>query len=603
MGTTISGPSFDSNWNGALGTLSHALFPDPSRAAQAYYYGTEARNKILSGDTAITEANSAQRALAMQMALDRMGPQPGPVTYHPSGLPGGAPIMDPPNTSTDTYYTPPGVPGPDGPHPVQLYQNYGEGSAANPKGFATTGVPAPASSPAPNAGAPPAPNTTTSNGQVPPNDQGSGVLHPGSVTAPDGGVKMSGPAAADGSPAKPAFTLGTYVALQAMAGRNAEAAKIQGLSYITSAWQHGLIDTATYHQMLGGLGNTGMYESDQATNRAVTVANIQEGGAIKREGMRLGERWQEFQGTPLQHTGVDPNSGQSTLLYPGTPQGTPLFNQAQFDRMQQPTQVWQTDKNGQPDYTQPPRTVPYWQAVQGKLPIYTQGQGGPQVPASAEEAIMSSGFVRDEFANAYTPGDPGFWRGGHPFAATPTNSAESAVTDYANFLRERSHNTMPVKEAFTQARQALEQQGYLPSKEQVDASRAARWIGTSPHPALRLDAQGKPAGWNVPLLKPYLSPRGNGMTIQADTNQSGANIDTPNVDTSKMQPTMPSSAGAARSGAGAGAGGGASTQPAPVQSRGVAIGRAPPGATPGQSAWVGGQEGRVGNDGLIYPVK
>ena len=46
-GTLAAGPSFDNGWNNALGTLSHALFPDPARQAQAYYYGTEARNQIL----------------------------------------------------------------------------------------------------------------------------------------------------------------------------------------------------------------------------------------------------------------------------------------------------------------------------------------------------------------------------------------------------------------------------------------------------------------------------------------------------------------------------------------------------------------------------
>src|SRR5262249_12903875 len=140
MGTTLTGPSFntgDTGWNNALGTLGHALFPDPARQAQAYYYGTEARNQILKGDTAITEANPAQRALAMQMALERLGATPSAPTYRPSGLPGGAPILNPPNTSTDTYPTPPGQPGPDGPHPVALYQTYGEGSTTNPKGLLT----------------------------------------------------------------------------------------------------------------------------------------------------------------------------------------------------------------------------------------------------------------------------------------------------------------------------------------------------------------------------------------------------------------------------------------------------------------------------------
>src|SRR5262249_42667196 len=142
-------------------------------------------------------------------------------------------------------------------------QTYGEGSTTNPKGLLTTGTPPPASPPVP--GAPPAPNTTTSNGQVVQDNQGDGPLHPGSITSPDGGIKMSGPAMANGSPARTPFTLGTYVALQAMAGRNPEMAKIQGMAYLTSAFQNGLIDHNTFTQLSGGLGNTGMYESDQST--------------------------------------------------------------------------------------------------------------------------------------------------------------------------------------------------------------------------------------------------------------------------------------------------------------------------------------------------
>jgi len=117
--------------------------------------------------------------------------------------------------------------------------------------------------------------------------------------------------------------------------------------------------------------------------------------------------------------------------------------------------------------------------------------------------------------------------------------SEAAVTDYAEFLRDQSHGTMTVQQAYTTAQQELQRQGFLPTKEQTDNARRTHVFQSGPHPAQTVDNQGNPAGWTIPLLKHYVSPRGDGHVIEADTNQAGANISATNVDTSKLRPEKP----------------------------------------------------------------
>ena len=93
---TSHAPAFstgDSNWNSALGNLAGALFPDPSRQAQAYYYGTQARNNLIQGDNATSEANAA---IALRDALAHPGVVSPPLTYAPGHVAGGPPVIQTP---------------------------------------------------------------------------------------------------------------------------------------------------------------------------------------------------------------------------------------------------------------------------------------------------------------------------------------------------------------------------------------------------------------------------------------------------------------------------------------------------------------------------
>jgi hypothetical protein len=335
-------PSFNtgaSNWDTALGSLARGLFPDPSLQSRGLAYGAQAREAILKGDKSITEANSAIQALQMARAIDqrqRMMPQP---TYRPSGLPGGAPIMNPPSDIAMTVAggaaaAPPAPMPPPSMSPVQLYNS--TAGADGHTGPLLAGTPPPVSSPSP--GAPPAPNTTASDGTVPQGDTGSGPLHPGSVTPPGGGQKYAPPAQANGSPAPvaPGLNLATYVAFQAMAGRDAAQAKQQGLAFLTSAFQNGLIDHNTFAQLTSGMGDNAMYESDQQTGRTL----ITERGATTREGMRLAQQESQFgrttqanqilrdpQGNPI--VTLPPAPGQTELRQIGPGFSEPLTQQSQ----------------------------------------------------------------------------------------------------------------------------------------------------------------------------------------------------------------------------------------------------------------------------------
>jgi len=170
------------------------------------------------------------------------------------------------------------------------FQGGGEGGGGGPAAISNliansvsnastsnSGPPLPAASP-PTPSAPPAPNTTTTDGKTPA-DNGAGILHPGSFTPAGGGVKMSGPAAPDGSPAPTAFNLGQFVALGVMKGMPAADAMTVARGVVANWVKTGQMDQQHADDMLADLGET-----------AMRVANIQQTGATTRTGMEVAGR-------------------------------------------------------------------------------------------------------------------------------------------------------------------------------------------------------------------------------------------------------------------------------------------------------------------------
>jgi hypothetical protein len=278
----------NAQWDQGLGTLGNALFPDPSRIAQAGYYGAEQRKAL-----AETERMGAQQA-ATNAYLSRMpgsGIPTQPLVFAPSALAGMPPHLVNPSLPMAGQGQ-----GQAPPLPTATLADTitTQGSSATPP---------PASSPAPNSGAPVAPNTTASNGTVPVNDQGSGPIHPGTFTTSDGGTKMSGPAAADGSP-KP-FDVGTLMALAVASGATAEQAHALVEGYIADAFNKHLIDRSTMVDLDAQLGQgkflssaTTLEQQRLANAGQLAVTQTTQAGETARKGMEL-QNVTDAQGNPI----------------------------------------------------------------------------------------------------------------------------------------------------------------------------------------------------------------------------------------------------------------------------------------------------------------
>lgn len=301
----------------ALGTLSAALFPDPNKVAAAGYAGAEQRLAMLKGNTEIGQQNANSAFLTrlpgssgLTWVVPPNSPQgAGPVLAPAANLPmsgggfyggspgGGAPpptsAPAAPPTLSQTVAPGPGQAPPPQTMSVEDAANLvSPGTSPNPQGVGTATTPSPQSSPAPNSGAPSAPNTTGSDGSVPNNDAGAAIIHPGSLQAPGGGVKQAPPAQADGSPAQPAFNPTLVAGLAAAAGINPAALNSTLGSYIAQAKAAGVLDrpTADYYSTAFG-NNQPMASSTSITttgmNNATTLAQtgMQEAGATTRTGM------------------------------------------------------------------------------------------------------------------------------------------------------------------------------------------------------------------------------------------------------------------------------------------------------------------------------
>src|SRR5580765_8536343 len=70
----------DKEWDQGLSSLGNALFPDPSKVAQGYYYGSEARKAQIEAATLQDQMAASHTALGMTF-----GNQPNP-TYRPGAM-------------------------------------------------------------------------------------------------------------------------------------------------------------------------------------------------------------------------------------------------------------------------------------------------------------------------------------------------------------------------------------------------------------------------------------------------------------------------------------------------------------------------------------
>ena len=316
MPETVAGATPYGNWNQALGTLGASLFPDPSKIAQAGYYGAEQRRAALQGNEAIRKGNMANYALTqapdsglppatLAFSTPPGSPPGAPPVPVPQGLPmqGTPPPSAPPSLST-TVTTPPaqgqGMPmPPPSISPEQIANLATPGTTPNPQGAGTTGTPPAASSPAPNSGAPPAPNTTGSDGSVPPSaDALSAVIHPGTFQAPGGGIKYAPPAQADGSPAVNAFNPALYAQTLVQAGYDAASVNSASAAYVMQFVRKGIIDQHTANPWLAAFGATGPLTAE--TN--ITTTAMQNRTDLAKQSMVTGEQRYEFQQGPVMVT-------------------------------------------------------------------------------------------------------------------------------------------------------------------------------------------------------------------------------------------------------------------------------------------------------------
>lgn len=266
-------------------TLANAIIADPSKVAHAGYYGTKARESL------ITSAEKTSQMNMMPAFMARTNPAMAPVSgrYAPApGIAGAAPYIFTPDSqsiampgqsslaATVAPGQPPGpAPGPVGtpvPSPQQAATIMSQSSTPG----ANTGSPPPVAPPVP--GAPPAPNTTTTNGQVPQNDaQG---VHPGTFTQPnDGGVKQSGPAGPNGAPAPITPGIASFMAMGAAAGIPADQMKMIGASYVSDWIRTGAMDQNTGARTLAEIFEPSRPFVEQNANQRHAIT---EGGLNRR---------------------------------------------------------------------------------------------------------------------------------------------------------------------------------------------------------------------------------------------------------------------------------------------------------------------------------
>ena len=279
-GLEVEDPTGLGSASEGIKTLASAIIADPSKRAQAGYYGTKAREALIDAAAKTSQMNM------MPAFMARTNPGMGPVSGSYAPAPGivNGPMMFTPDSPSIAMPSQPSLavtvaPGgpPQLPPPGQVIQQL---SRPDTPGL-NTGSPPPASPPVP--GASPAPNTTTTNGQVPQNDaQG---VHPGSVTPPGGGQKMSGPAAPNGAPAPITPAIANFMAMGAAAGMPAEQMKMIGAAYVSDAIRTGAMDQNTGARVLAEIFDPArVYAEGAHTGRTV----LEQQGQNYRQGVTEG---------------------------------------------------------------------------------------------------------------------------------------------------------------------------------------------------------------------------------------------------------------------------------------------------------------------------
>lgn len=262
------------SWDQGLGTLASGLFPDPNKIAQAGLAGAQQRKVGIETDQLLEQAKHRQALVD----LAHTGPNPlGP------------------DLSTTL----------------------------------TTGTPPPVSQP--TAVSPAAPNTTGSDGSVPGNQPGEGVIKPGSFLPPGGagGAFQSGPAASNGSHA-PVLGLAELTALHLQAGYSPDAAARTAQSMVDDWRQRGVISEATYRRMQSSSGNA--VPLTQAAETERNTARI--AGENYRQNVVTGENRRQFDYAPTDTGGPNPTIQPRKDAY-----GKPVYNADIYKTQQNPQNI------------------------------------------------------------------------------------------------------------------------------------------------------------------------------------------------------------------------------------------------------------------------
>ena len=274
---TVRSPTGDPGWDQTISTLGDLIAGNPAKEASAYYYGTKSRESLLQSNNLIGQGNWRNRYGMQTQGLD-----PGsPVWQQATNLPGAPPVLAPPSNLPMA-----GAPAVSPLAAMATGMTPQQAADMIPAAVApmTTGTPPPVSPP--SAVSPPAPNTTTSNGQVPQNDPVSGRMHPASLNTTGVAVQAS-PAQANGSPAPvpPGMTLPGLMAMHgtgALAGIDAQTLAGGGQALAWEMLNRKLITPNQYNQMLAGTGQAGPYQQDIQAQSALAVGAQTQAGETAR---------------------------------------------------------------------------------------------------------------------------------------------------------------------------------------------------------------------------------------------------------------------------------------------------------------------------------
>jgi hypothetical protein len=263
-----------------------------------------------------------------------------------------------------------------------------------------TGPVPPVQSPAPNAGAAPAPTTTGSDGSTPQN--GPGALAPGSVTsAGGGGVIRSGPAAANGSPAPLNFDFARVLDMGAKSGLTADQMQVLARSTLANMEKNGQMATPQVEALAALFGAPQMRQQVISNQGALAVGAQTQAGETARNTARIaGENLRA--GMPLQDI-VDPNDPTQVTKVPLSQLqgigGRPSYNPAAVTAGVAPVTV-QPGGPGTSSYSQPAFRA---QQPQPGAPGQPQQPGMPVYQAGTEDIRQTQLGARGSFIDPKNP--------------------------------------------------------------------------------------------------------------------------------------------------------------------------------------------------------